>query len=101
MVTYNLKELEPAEFSESPQKVFYEGNNFKTRIIQLSAGSEIPNCEMSDSVIFIVISGSLEVKVNNESSELSEGECLVTKPATVSMQSEEGAKVMGIQIEHN
>ncbi|MFO7814348.1 MAG: hypothetical protein R6V14_01190 [Halanaerobiales bacterium] len=101
MVTYNLKELETTEFEDNPQKVFYEGNNFTTRIIKLSAGSEIPDCEMSASVIFIVISGSVKVKVNNESSELNEGECLVTEPAPVSMQSEEGAKVMGIQIEHN
>lgn len=101
MVTYNLKELEPAEFEDSPQKIFYEGDNFTTRIIKLSVGSEIPDCEMSASVIFVVISGRVKVKVNNESSELNEGECLVTESATLSMQSEEGAKVMGIQIEHN
>lgn len=101
MVTYNLKKLEPAEFENNPPKVFYEGNNFTTRIIKLSAGSEIPDCEMGTSVIFVVILGSVKVKVNNESSKLNEGECLVTEPATVSMQSEEGAKVMGIQIEQN
>lgn len=56
---------------------------------------------MSVSVIFIVISGSIKVRVNNEISKLNVGECLVTEPATVSMQSDQGAKVMGIQIENN
>lgn len=99
--TYNLRELEPENLEGKPQKIFYEGDNFTTRIIKLSSGGKIPDCEMSASVIFIVISGSVKVKVNNENSKLNEVECLVTKPATVSMQSDKGAKVMGIQIENN
>ncbi|MFW6026707.1 MAG: cupin domain-containing protein [Candidatus Woesearchaeota archaeon] len=98
MEIFDLKEMEPSD-NGKPQKVLYEGDNFTTRIIKLESGGQIPDCEMSASVIFNVISGSVEIKVNGESSELKEGECLITEPATVSMNSSVGAKIMGIQIE--
>lgn len=99
MEIYDLKEIEPKDFAEKPQKVLYEGDNFTTRIIKLKSGGQIPDCEMSASVIFNVISGSVKIKVNDKSSELKEGESLITEPATVSMKSLKGAKIMGIQIE--
>lgn len=99
MKIYNLKELEPSDQAKKLQQVFYEGDNFTTRIIKLDSGGQIPDCEMSASVIFNVISGSIEITVNTETSSLNEGEVLVTEPATVSMKSKNGAKIMGIQIE--
>ena len=32
---------------------------------------------------------------------LSDGDCLITEPATLSMKTEEGGKIMGIQISEN
>ena len=99
MKIYSLEDIEPGVKEEKPQKVLYEGDNFTTRIIKLDSEGKIPDCDMSASVIFNIISGSVEIKVNGKTSKLNAGECLITEPATVSMKSEPGAKIMGIQIE--
>jgi len=49
-------------------------------------------------VIFYVIKGIAEAKVNQEKIILKEGQCLITEPATLSMKTKEGVKMMGIQI---
>lgn len=49
-------------------------------------------------VIFVVLSGSAEVTVNLEKANLHEGQCLITKPAILSMKTEKGARIMGIQV---
>ena len=54
---------------------------------------------MKSYVIFYVVSGSAEVSVNGEINNLEEGQCLITEPATLSMETTDGVKIMGIQIE--
>ncbi|MFW6310727.1 MAG: hypothetical protein ACOC1K_00665 [Nanoarchaeota archaeon] len=66
----HLKEIKPAVHGGKPQKVLYEGDNFTTRIIKLDVNGKIPDCKMSFSVIFNVISGSVGVKVNRKTSKL-------------------------------
>lgn len=83
---------------EREKNVFYQIPGLKARIIELPAGGEMPTCEMASYVIFYLIEGSAEITVNNEKVLLTEGQCLITDPATLAMKTEEGVRIMGIQV---
>ncbi|KXB07454.1 hypothetical protein AKJ51_01255 [candidate division MSBL1 archaeon SCGC-AAA382A20] len=94
MKVFDLKEMEPEEKTE----VFYNVDEFNTRLIKLPAGGKIPTCDMDSYVLFYVVDGKITVIVDGEEKKLDDGDCLVTEPATLSMKTEEGAKILGIQI---
>jgi len=98
MQVFNLKTMKSHPYNERDKNVFYKTNEFKTRIIELPPDGEMPTCEMASYVIFYVIKGTTEVKVNQEKTILKEGQCLIVKPATLSMKTQDGVKMMGIQI---
>jgi quercetin dioxygenase-like cupin family protein len=98
MHVFDLKEMKSFAYEERNKNVFYKAENFKIRIIELPPGGKMPSCEMSSYVIFNIIDGSVEVRVNQENAAIKEGQCLITAPATISMKTEEGVKIMGIQI---
>jgi quercetin dioxygenase-like cupin family protein len=85
-------------YEERDKNVFYKAKEFKARIIELPPGGEMPTCEMLSYVIFYFIKGTAEAKVNQEKIILKEGQCLITEPAILSMKTQEGVKMMGIQI---
>ncbi len=91
MEIFDLKEMKE-------KQVLRVEEEFKLRHILLSEGEKIPPCEMSTYVIFVVLHGEAEVTVDGESVTLSKGKCLITEPATLSMKTEKGAKILGIQI---
>ena len=98
MHVFDLKEMKSFAYEERNKNVFYKAENFKIRIIELPPGGKMPSCEMSSYVIFNIIDGSVEVRVNQENAAIKEGQCLITAPTTISMKTEEGVKIMGIQI---
>ncbi len=98
MKVFDLKEMEAHPLEERDKNVFYRAEEFRMRVVELSPGEEIPSCEMESYVIFYVVEGSAQVGVNEERTELEEGQCLITEPATMSMKTEKGVKIMGIQI---
>jgi len=55
---------------------------------------------MRKTILFAVyvISGSALVTVNKEKRPLNAGECMITEPALLSMETEGGVRIMGIQI---
>jgi len=53
---------------------------------------------MASYVIFYVIEGAAEVRVNQEIINIKEGQCLITEPATLSMRTNDGVKITGIQV---
>lgn len=99
MNIYDLNSMQSYPYEERQKNVFYKAKDFKTRIIELPSGGEMPTCEMESYVIFNVISGAAEVSVNGEIANLENGQCLITEPATLSMKTKGGVKIMGIQIE--
>jgi len=101
MRIFDLKTMEAYPKEERNKNVFYQVKEFKARIIELPSGDEIPACEMKSHVIFYVINGTAEVRVNEEKTPIREGQCLITEPATLSMKTESGVKIMGIQIKIN
>jgi len=98
MQLFNLKTMKSYPYEERDKNVFYKAKEFKVRIIELPPGGEMPTCEMLSYVIFYVIKGTAEAKVNQEKIILKEGQCLITEPATLSMKTQDGVKMMGIQI---
>jgi quercetin dioxygenase-like cupin family protein len=98
MQLFNLKTMKSYPYEERDKNVFYKAKEFKVRIIELPPGGEMPTCEMLSYVIFYFIKGTAEAKVNQEKIILKEGQCLITEPAILSMKTQEGVKMMGIQI---
>jgi mannose-6-phosphate isomerase-like protein (cupin superfamily) len=98
MQIFNLNTMKAYPYEEREKNVFYKAEKFKTRIIELSPGEGIPECEMSSHVMFYVLEGEAEVKVNQEKAVIKKEQCLIIEPATVSMKTDKGVKMMGIQI---
>jgi len=96
---FDLSAMAAHSYQERDKNVFYSTPAFKARIIELGPGGEMPLCQMASYVIFVVIHGEATVRVDDEDLELGEGKCLITPPATVSMRSEKGVRMMGIQIQ--
>ncbi|MBN1298229.1 MAG: hypothetical protein JW997_00925 [Actinobacteria bacterium] len=101
MQVFNLDSIEAFPYEERDQNVFFKANEFKTRIINLSKGEKIPECEMTSYVIFIVIKGEVEAKINESKFILVKNQCLITEPAKVSMKTVAGARIVGIQVNKN
>jgi quercetin dioxygenase-like cupin family protein len=47
--------------SKGGRNVFYQTDEFKTRIIELPLGGQMPACEMVSHVIFYVLGGEVKV----------------------------------------
>ncbi len=98
MKVYDLKTMQSYPYEERDKNVFYKAKEFKARIIELPPRGEMPTCEMESYVIFFVVNGAAEVSVNKETANLETGQCLITEPATLSMKTKDGVKIMGVQI---
>lgn len=95
---FDLTALPAYPWAERQKNVFFTGKEFKTRIIELAPGETQPSCRMESSVIFVVLRGRVRVSVGSSEFALDEGKCLVTAPATIEMNSTQGARILGIQI---
>jgi len=71
----------------------------KVILVELDAGGEIEKCEMNCHVLFLVLDGSAEVWVDGEKTTISKHSCLMTEPATLAMQSSDGVRFVGVQID--
>lgn len=86
MKTFDLKALQSFPYPERQKNVFLQSEEFKMRIIEPKEGGELPECQMRSNVVFLMLSGEVEVMVNNNKSVLKERELLVSKPALFSMK---------------
>lgn len=98
MQVFDLNSMKAKSYEQRDQNVFFEKPEFKTRIIELDAGGEMPDCEMESFVVFVVLEGKAKVRINDTEKSLGKGECLITDPAIISMKTDKGVKIMGIQI---
>lgn len=53
---------------------------------------------MASHVIFVCIKGQAEISMEGDKVSISRGQVLVTEPATLSMSTTSGVRVLGIQI---
>lgn len=95
---FDLTALSACPWAIRQKNVFASGPGYKTRIIELAPGKTQPSCRMESSVIFVVLRGDVEVRVDGSRFALDEGKCLVTAPATIEMSSTHGARLLGIQV---
>lgn len=99
MKIFDLAETTAFPYEQREKNVFYQAREFKTRIIELPPGGEMPTCEMASYVTFYVLNGEARVTVNSETVELKEKQCLITEPATLSMKTKDGVRILGVQIQ--
>lgn len=99
MEIFDIKALQAFPFAERQKNVFFQANEFKMRIIELKKNEQLPDCQMSSHVIFLLLSGVVEVLVNNKKSLLNEGELLVSEPARFAMKAISPSRLVGIQID--
>jgi quercetin dioxygenase-like cupin family protein len=98
MRIFDLGAMVAQPYDEREKNVFYQTPRFKARIIELPAKGSMPTCEMASHVLFYIVQGEAEVQVNQEVTTIKEGQCLITEPATLAMKTENGVKIMGIQV---
>ena len=98
MKIFDLTSTTAYPHEERDKNIFYLADEFKVRIIELPPGGRMPDCEMASHVIFYVLEGQAEVTVGSEKASLKEKNCLITEPATLSMRTEKGVRLLGIQV---
>lgn len=98
MEIFDLMALTAQGYENRQVNVFYQNELFKTRVIVLEAGGEIPACQMDSYVMFYVVKGEVVLKKNEGTSVLKENQVFITEPACLSMRSDPGARLMGVQI---
>ncbi len=98
MKVFDVKGMQVQGDEGRATNVFYESGKMSMRVVSLEAGGAIPECEMASRVIFMCVDGTATVTVDGEETALMPGQGLVTEPATLSMRSGGGARLLGIQI---
>ena len=95
---FDLNDIHVHPFEERERNVIFQSETFKVRLIQLEAGGEIPPCNMAMNVLFCILQGEGVIVVNEVSNQVKPHSLIITPPATISMKSEKGMRVLGIQI---
>ncbi|NCB26288.1 MAG: hypothetical protein EOM62_12560 [Bacteroidia bacterium] len=98
MQIVDLMELEAQGYEKRQVNVFFQNDLFKARVIVLESGGRIPACHMDSHVLFHVVDGTVRITRNGETAMLKENQVFITEPAILSMESDTGARLMGIQI---
>jgi len=98
MEIFDLNDILVHPFEERDRSVLFQNETFKVRLIQLEAGGEIPPCAMAMNVIFCVLRGKGIITVDDKTNQVKPHSLIITPPATISMKSDEGMRVLGIQI---
>lgn len=98
MKIFDLMNLESEAYELREKNISFQNNLFKTRVIDLKPGQKIPDCQMDCFVIFYVVTGEVSLRKNDEVSILKENQVFITGPALLSMETVNGARLMGVQI---
>lgn len=98
MKIFDLMNLDSEAYEKREKNVFFQNDLFKTRVIDLKPGQKIPDCQMDGFVMFYVVKGEVLLRKNDESATLEENQVFITEPALLSMETIDGARLMGVQI---
>jgi quercetin dioxygenase-like cupin family protein len=98
MKKFDIACMKANEYEQREKNAFCKTREFKMRIIDLAPGQGMPRSDMKSHVVFVCIEGEAEVSVGIDNVSISRGQGLVTEPATISMQTKAGARILGIQI---
>jgi len=95
---FDLNDIFVHPLEERDRNVLFQNETFKVRLIRLEAGGEIPPCRMATDVIFCVLQGKGIITVNDQSNQVKPHSLVIAPPATISMKSDKGMRLLGIQI---
>jgi len=98
MEIFDLNDSNVYPFEERDKNVLSQSRTFKVRLIQLEAGGQIPPCKIEMNVIFCVLQGKGLITVDEQVNQVKPHSLIITPLATISMESEEGMRLLGIQI---
>jgi len=99
MEVFDFNKIKAYPYAKRDKNILYSERNFKVRIIELPPKGKMPECEMNSNVVFFIIEGDAQVKINDEQESITKGQCLITKPSTLSITTQSGVKIMAIQID--
>ena len=54
-MVFDLMSMDAEDYDKRDLNVFFQNDLFKTRVIDLKAEGEIPNCQMDSFVLFYVV----------------------------------------------
>jgi len=75
---YNINDLTNSLDDKPLAKIVFSGTeHLKAQVMRLRAGIQIPPCKMENDVMFIIRKGKGRIVVENEASEISEGDCII------------------------
>lgn len=78
METFNIKKiLDSMERRPLNKEVFRTTDNIKAQVMRLETGTSIPPCKMDNDVLFYVLRGEGTITVDDETSVLGTGDCIV------------------------
>ena len=98
MEIFDLNNILVHPFEERDRNVLFQNETFKVRLIRVDPGGEIPPCTMATNVLFCVLQGEGIITVNGKTNQVKSHSLIITNPATISMRSKDGMKLLGIQI---
>ena len=98
MKVFDVTDMDAYGYDQRSRNVFHEVPEFKMRVIDLPPGGSIPRCKMASHVVFVCVEGEALVTVDGDEVSLTPAKGLATEPARLSMRSDVGAKLLGIQI---
>ena len=102
MKLLDIKSLHALPYGERDKNLMYQGETFKTRIIELKEKEKLPPgepCKMETYVIFYIVSGRIGLNIDNEYAEAGKDQCVISEPALYQMKALEPTKILGIQIQ--
>ena len=100
MNIFDLANMEAESKENRNVNVLFQNDLFKTRVIILEEGGMIPECVMESYVMFYVVKGEILLTKGSETATLRENQLFMSEPATLSMGSVGGARLLGIQIKN-
>lgn len=95
---FDFNKLSGLPYVERHKNVLYKTEDFKLRVIDLQEKGFVPECTMDTHVVFVIMQGQVDITINGNVHHLSEKQSLVSGPAVFSMNTDKGAKLMGVQI---
>jgi len=102
MKIFDLQSTSAYPYEQRDKNVLYQGETFKTRIIELKEGEKLPPdepCKMETSVIFYIVSGRIGLSIDKEYTEAGKDQCVISEPALYQMEALEPTKILGVQIQ--
>lgn len=100
METFNIKKiLDSMERRPLNKEVFSTTNHLKVQVMRLEAGTSIPPCKMDNDVLFYVLKGEGTITVDDGTSVLGTGDCIVVphQAESRSIHAETNMEILAVQ----